>query len=214
MTDKETISDNREEKFGSKPRWTGRISLLVIFFGIGIAIWYMTFFFSGPSVGTVMEKRVGYPIDADNIPSSIREWKGAYCSISLRESYLEKQHENFDGSRMNILESAVFSDESPSSRKLVVIIEKTPENGLDELSSYAFRTLHPKEYVRGTYGWDEKNIVIFRKESQVYEITGYIEGDGISASISITSAVDVPEELIADFSDIIKSFRWTSHESQ
>lgn len=203
-----------EEKPESKRRWVKRIFLLTLFSGISIAIWYLMLFLDGPSIGTMTEKEVEYSLDTKNIPPAMREWKGGYFSISLRESYLEKRHENFPDSKTNVLESAFFAEDTLSSRKLAVTIEKTSGNGMKELSSYAFRTLHPKEYVRETYEWNRKGIVIFRKESQVYEITGYIEGDGISASISITSAVDVPEELIADFSDIIKSFRWTSHESQ
>lgn len=203
-----------EEKRESKRRWVKRIFLLTLFSGISIAIWYLVLFFSGPSVGTMEKKDTGYPFDAQGIPPATREWTGEYFSISLRESYLEKRHETFDGSKTNILESAFFAEDTLSSRKLAVTIEKTPGNGVEELSSYAFRTLHPKEYVRETYEWDRKSIVIFRKESQVYEITGYLEGDGILASISVTSAVDVPEKLIGDFSDIIKSFRWVSDVSQ
>ncbi len=203
-----------EEKPESKRRWVKRIFLLALFSGISIAIWYLVLFLNGPSVGTVAEKEAERLLDTKNIPPAIREWNGKYFSISLKGSYLEKRHESLGDSKTNILESAFFAEETLSSRKLAVTIEKAPGNGVEELSSYAFRMLHPKEYVRETYEWDGKNIVIFRKESQVYEITGYLEGDGILASISVNSAVDIPEKLIADFSDIIKSFRWVSNVSQ
>lgn len=203
-----------EEKRESKRRLVKRMFLLTLFSAISIAIWYLVLFFSGPSVGTMGKKDTGYPFDAQGIPPAMREWTGEYFSISLKESYLEKRHGKAGDSGVNILESAFFAEDTLSSHKLAVTIEKTPGNGVEELSSYAFRMLHPKEYVRETYEWDRKSIVIFRKESQVYEITGYLEGDGILASISVTSAVDVPEKLIADFSDIIKNFRWVSDVSQ
>lgn len=214
MIGEEMIHGNQEEKPESKRRWTKRVFLLAFFSGISIAIWYLALLLNGPSFGMVAEKEVEHPLDAKNAPPSIREWNGEYFSISLRESYLEKRHENFPDSKTNVLESAFFAEEALSSRKLAVTIEKAPGNGVEELSSYAFRALHPKEYVRETYEWDGKSIMIFRKESQVYEITGYLEGDGIFASISVNSAVDIPEKLIADFSDIIKSFRWASNVSQ
>ncbi|MBP9751998.1 MAG: hypothetical protein KBD19_04020 [Candidatus Moranbacteria bacterium] len=203
-----------EEKPESKRRWAKRIFLLTLFSGISIAIWYLVLFLNGPSIGVMTEKEAEHSLDIENIPPAMREWKGEYFSISLRESYLEKRHGKASDSGVNILESAFFAEDTLSSRKLAVTIEKAPGNGVEELSSYAFRMLHPEEYVRETHDWDGENIMIFRKESQVYEVTGYLENGDVVASISVTSAVDAPEKLIADFSDIIKSFRWASHESQ
>lgn len=214
MLDKE----KKMEILGKESKQSGwrakRLIFFVPLFCLGGAVWYIGRLATGPAVGIITDSKPGHSLVAPGLSLAPREFKGKYFTLLLNESYREKGHEITDDLKSNIRESVLFAEDTMASHKLAVTIERVPEGGIWELSSYAFRVLHPDEYRKEAYEWDRDGGIFFRKDSQVYEIIGYIEKNGISASISISSPIDTPEKLIGDFSDIMKSFRWTDTQSQ
>jgi hypothetical protein len=178
-----------------------------------IAIWYVIAFLNTPAVGTIRESAIS--VDSrKSAPDPMKEYSESTYVISAPASYIEKRHDFFDGSTGNVLEQRFFSQSDGSGKKLAITIEKRPQGGISELSSYQFRLLKSGEYVKEEARLENRDIPIFRRAESVYEVTGYIDGYAMVASISVSSAIDTPEKLIGDFSDIAESFRWVRNESQ
>lgn len=196
----------------SKKGWK-KVIVLFLLSGLIAVAWYFWTLSSGPAQGIITQGKEKYDVENPDLPPAIKEFKGAYFSLFLPESYEEKRHETpeRDG---NILEQAFFSQGGGAGRKTAITIEKRPQGGLEEITSYHLRELHPKEYAKDSFRWGENGIPIFKKNEVVYEVTGYLEAHDFVASISVSSAVEPPEEIIGDFSDIVKSFRWSDTASR
>ncbi|HWQ60459.1 MAG TPA: hypothetical protein VN420_04955 [Candidatus Fimivivens sp.] len=180
--------------------WSVVATLLL---AICAALWYM---FNRPSTGTVLRTPTASvpSVTADRSPTT---FDGTYFTVSVPRIYALKTNELIarDG---NVLEQSYFSEDRLSGRALAITIEKRPQGGERELSSYQFRSISPKEYSADSITIRDKRISIFKKSSSVYELTGYVVSDERIASISLTSAIDDADILMSDFLSIVESFRW------
>lgn len=180
--------------------WSVVATLLL---AICAALWYM---FSRPSAGTIFRSStVSVPSVPDN--QGPTTFDGTYFTVTVPKSYSMKSNESIarDGS---VLEQSYFCEDRLYGRALAITIEKRPQGGERELSSYQFRSISPKEYSADSITIRDKRISIFKKSSSVYELTGYVMSDERIASISLTSAIDNADILMSDFLSIVASFRW------
>lgn len=206
---------DKKSEMAVKPEKKGKRAFLVFFACVVMAgLWYVWRLVQAPAMGTITKGEVKYDLADPDLPPAIRTVSGEYFSVTIPETYREKRHEKPKSENTNVFERVFFTEENIDSRKLAVVIENRPSNGVRELSSFAFRELKPEVYERSSYEWNGRRIPTFTKSSVVYEITGYVEGDSVVASISVSSAIDTPEKLIGDFSHIVQSFQWTRNESQ
>ncbi len=182
--------------------------MIVILLGIVLGILYICGMSTGKSLGTVRESNKTFSLESSDIPPAVKIFEGHYFSLSLPEIYSEKRHLFSEDKKANTLEQTFFSQEGESGRKLAVTVERMPVGGISELSSYQFREMHPDEYERGVTILNGEEIISYTKKNVVYEVTGYVTQGLFVASISVTSAVEAPENLMEDFSSIVGSFQW------
>lgn len=212
MSDQDPVGQSSSDtKRGKKWKWLAFLLSCGIFLAGLCYVWRLM---QSPAPGTITQGEVKYDLANPDLPPEIRRVEGKHFSVAIPDTYLEKRHEAPDGVETNVLEQVFLTEESLDSRKLAIVVEKRPPNGIHELSSFALRRLDPKTYEQKSHDLDRKTITIFIKDSVVYEITGYIEKENIVASISLSSAIRTPERLIGDFSDIVGSFRWGEERSQ
>lgn len=182
---------------------------LVIFFVIGGGIWYLILLMSGSVTGGVEQTDTKYSLDAPNLPPPLNHFEGAYFSIYLPETYGEKRHAVSMDKENPTLEQVFFTQLVSPGRKAALTIEQRADRRKEDLSSFIFRMQHPETYARDSYEWNGKRITLFLKNDPVYEILGYVEKDELVASLAVSSAIETPEKLMSDFTDILKSFTWS-----
>jgi hypothetical protein len=180
----------------------------VVLFAIAAGFVLLIRFFSyRPATGSVVSHPV--PAAVDDVVSVVpmATFVGKYYSIRIPSLYEEKSHDILSDEG-NLLEQAYHTDHSTHGRTIAVTVERLPQNGLDELTGFRFRTINSDIYVRDDVNTSTKKIPLFKKDTPVYELTGFIVSGKLSASISLTSAVDPPEKIMADFISVAESFQW------
>lgn len=189
-----------------KGRWLKLGIVLVVISGLAGGLWYLWSFLQMPAVGIAEKTQVKYDLSNPEAPPAIRTFSGRYFSLTVPNSYQEKIHETPDNG--NVLERVFFSEEDVSSRKIAIVAEKRPENGLHELTAYVFRDTTTDQYEKRTiHQSDGTGVPIFLKKDPVYEITGFLEQGDAIISISLSSAIRTTDSLMADFLDVLSALR-------
>ncbi|NTW13691.1 MAG: hypothetical protein HGA31_01530 [Candidatus Moranbacteria bacterium] len=184
-----------------------------VLFASGIGVVLMVRIFSDkPATGSVVSHSAPVAVN-DAMPIvPIATYAGKHYSIRIPSSYEEKSHDIFND-RGNLLEQAYHTDHSTHGRTIAVTVERLPQNGLEELTGFRYRTINPDTYVRDVVNTSAMRLPVFKKNTPVFELTGFIVSGTLSASISLTSAVDETEKLMADFISVSESFQWVSNET-
>lgn len=180
---------------------------LVVIFLCGSIV--LILFFRGPAIGTVSKKEPDVFREEIPIEKKVKEFRGTSFLFLLPESFEEKRHETFDGNSGNILEQVFFSEGNVDGRKIAVVIERRPAGGIRELSAVAFRMLHPETYAYESMLFGDRRGSLFVKDEAVYEVTGFFEEGDHIASVSITSAVLLPEKIKEFFFEEVKEFEFS-----
>lgn len=181
---------------------------LVTFLGIGGIVWHIILLMSGPVTGGMEKTDIKYSLDEPNLSPPLNHFYGAYFSIYLPGTYSEKRHVVSTDKANPTLEQVFFTQLVDPGRKAALTIEQGTDRKKEDLSSFVFRMQHPETYVKDSYEWNGKRMVLFLKNDPVYEILGYVEKNGLVASLVVSSAIETPEKLMSDFTDILKSFTW------
>lgn len=134
-------------------------------------------------------------------------FNGPYYGVDIPGTFVLKRRE-YPGGESGIVEQSYWSEPNLNGRKLAIVIERMPRDGIRALTAYRFRESHTETYSEETLSIDFRPFVLFRKPSPVYELTAFVSSAEYSASISLTSADIPPEKLMDDFSSILTSFKW------
>lgn len=124
-----------------------------------------------------------------------KTYQGEHVRFVYPGYFNEKSHEI---SQENpVLESLLLTSLHSSGEKIAILVEKRSE-GLDGSPNINLRQQKKEEYTKEKAVFGERQALVFRKQSQVYEITAFFVEKGYVVSVSITSPITLeglPEML-------------------
>lgn len=174
----------------------------VLFSGALYAAWL---FLQKPAVGVV---RVGtLPTKEESFAQGTEQkhFSGKYFSFSYTGTYEEKNH-TVPVSGV-IKESVFLSANDFEGRKIAIGVEEREERGLAASPSFQMRMNDPKTYARSSATWGGLDMVLFTKNSQVFEQTVFFQKDNLIVSVSATSPLRL-DALSGDLDSFFQSFEW------
>lgn len=192
----------------------GKKKYIIIFVGVfllGISCGFLWLIesFRTPNHAVMREVAPKYSLDTPDLPPPVRTFEGTYVAFLIPDSYVEKRHDVPSQEGNPLLEQAFFTQIHDPGRKIAITVERPDGGRVEHLSSYLFRLKHPKIYRAGSSSGNGTMDILFLKDDPVYEITGYVERNGLVATLVLSSASETTEKLMADFPDLLKNLRWT-----
>lgn len=193
-----------EEKQPSRKRFRFWIFVLIgtsLFFGIVYITWL---FLQQPAIGEIrVVKKV--PTEDRDSAKEQKQYQGKYLTFSYPGIYVEKAHEiPIDGP---VKESIFLSAADFEGKKIAIVVEERAGGDLEASPSFQMRADKPKEYDQEPVSVDGFSGFLFKKNTQVFERTFFLQSEDFVISISTTSPISA-ESLEQGLFAVIGSLRF------
>lgn len=184
----------------------GKISLflfgVVLFSGALYAAWL---FLQKPAVGVIRTGTLSAKDEGFEQGKERKRFGGTHFSFSYPGTYAEKSHSLPTSGP--IKEALFLSAADLEGRKIALVVEERKGGGLDASPSFQMRANDPKTYERSSLKQEGLDIVLFTKNSPVFEQTAFFQKNDLVASIAVTSPLRL-DALLGDLDDIFQDFEW------
>ncbi|MFZ1627157.1 MAG: hypothetical protein WAT81_05140 [Candidatus Moraniibacteriota bacterium] len=200
-TDSQLVTEQKHSK-----KWLFWAAFLMVTVVLLLFLWWL---FTRPSRGTISVAPAPEKTDF-SAPEHRQSYQGKYFTFNYPSDF--NRQEESETVKYPLLERLLLSRSDIEGRKIALMLQDNTGNTFEEYSSFRIRQSEPSIYREENVTRNGLRVVLFTKETSVFEVGAFFgRGNQVMSIVvsSPTTTKGLHEEVLA----ILDSFQWTAGEN-